>query len=146
MAVPNTNTFLLSDVRSELSLPSTTSLVACFSAAVSSRFDPAYSGSKDGLLNFRNYGATVINTFEIYNTTSYSMASNACSMAGPFNQFLFHSGSASVPSAGDILYTDSGMTSIFVGNSNYYKISVSSVNYAIRISPTGEVMEAATLC
>lgn len=55
MAVPNTNTFSLEDVRVELGLGATTSLSACFSSADPSGFDAAYSGSKDRLSNFRNY-------------------------------------------------------------------------------------------
>lgn len=55
MAVPNTNTFTLENVRTEIGLGSTTSLEACFSNAVAWGFDPAYEGSKNSLLNFRNY-------------------------------------------------------------------------------------------
>ena len=57
MAVPDTTNFSLNDVRNELGLGSTTSLSACFSAAVDSLFDPMHKGSKDRLSNFRNYGA-----------------------------------------------------------------------------------------
>ncbi len=52
MAVPNTNTFSLQDVVDEIN-PTTDDLVDCFADAVASKFDPAYSGSKDNLLNFR---------------------------------------------------------------------------------------------
>lgn len=58
MAVPNTTTFSLNDVRNELGLGSTASLSACFNAAVDAQFDSAYKGIKDRLSNFRNYGAT----------------------------------------------------------------------------------------
>jgi len=58
MAVPNTNTFSLNDVRNELGLGSTASLSACFAAASDSQFDATYKGAKDRLSNFRNYGAT----------------------------------------------------------------------------------------
>ncbi len=57
MAVPNTNTFSLQDVVDEIN-PTTDDLVDCFADAVASKFDPAYSGSKDNLLNFRNYDNT----------------------------------------------------------------------------------------
>ncbi|MBW8242513.1 BACON domain-containing protein [Muricauda oceani] len=59
MAVPNTNTFSLNDVRVELGLGTTASLSACFAAAVESQFDDTYKGAKDRLSNFRNYGAFV---------------------------------------------------------------------------------------
>lgn len=57
MAIPNTNTFSLNDVRVELGLGATTDLVACFSAAEEGLFDPTYQGSKNELNDFRNYGA-----------------------------------------------------------------------------------------
>ncbi len=55
MAVPNTNTFKLTDVTSEIGLSSTASLQDCFDNAIDGGFDPAYSGSKDRQSNFRNY-------------------------------------------------------------------------------------------
>lgn len=58
MAVPDTTTFSLNDVRLELGLGSTTSLQSCFLAANPAFFDPTYEGSKNSLLNFRNYGAS----------------------------------------------------------------------------------------
>ena len=57
MAVPNTNTFSLKNVQTELSLPTTTDLSTCFKTAVAGEFDPKYSGSKNSLYNFRNYGS-----------------------------------------------------------------------------------------
>lgn len=56
MAVPNNDTFEMQDVRTELGLPFNTSLLTAFSAADNAKFDPAYSGLKNSLLNFRNYG------------------------------------------------------------------------------------------
>ena len=55
MAVLDTNTFSLQDVVDEIN-PTTDDLVDCFADAVASSFDPNYSGSKNQLLNFRNYG------------------------------------------------------------------------------------------
>ena len=56
MAVPNTTTFTLQNVVNEVN-PTTDDLVDCFSDANPADFDPAYEGSKNSLLNFRNYGA-----------------------------------------------------------------------------------------
>ena len=56
MSVPNTDTFSLQDVIDEVN-PTTDDLVDCFADAIAGNFDPAYEGSKDRLLNFRNYGA-----------------------------------------------------------------------------------------
>ena len=59
MGVPNTTTFSLQDVVDEIK-PTTDDLVDCFADAVSGSFDPSYEGSKNALLNFRNYGATPV--------------------------------------------------------------------------------------
>ena len=56
MAVPDTTTFSLQDVVNEVN-PTTDDLVCCFSEADDGSFDDNYSGSKNSLLNFRNYGA-----------------------------------------------------------------------------------------
>ena len=63
MAVPDTNTFSLQDVVDEVN-PATEDLQACFAAAVDWKFDPAYKGDKDNLLNFRNYGGNKIADIE----------------------------------------------------------------------------------
>ena len=55
MAVPDTTTFTLQDVVTDIS-PTTNDLLDCFADAERKRFDPAYSGTKTELLNFRNYG------------------------------------------------------------------------------------------
>lgn len=68
MAVPNTNTFSLQDVVDEVN-PTTDDLVDCFADAIASKFDSAYSGSKNQLLNFRNYGASG-NLLEVATTSS----------------------------------------------------------------------------
>jgi hypothetical protein len=56
MSVPNTTTFTLQDVVDEIN-PTTDDLVDCFADANSDLFDSTYEGSKNGLLNFRNYNA-----------------------------------------------------------------------------------------
>lgn len=55
MSVPNTTTFTLQDVVDEINAAGVDSLTECFSAANNAGFDPLYEGSKDNLLNFRNY-------------------------------------------------------------------------------------------
>lgn len=52
--VPNTNTFGMSDVKT---VTGRSNLRDAFTYATASYFDSAYSGSKDRLSNFRNYGA-----------------------------------------------------------------------------------------
>lgn len=55
--VPNTATFSLSDVTTTIfgDASAGRNLSSCFTSANSAYFDPAYSGSKNSLLNFRNY-------------------------------------------------------------------------------------------
>lgn len=78
MAVPDTTNFTLENVCDELSLIGLNrNLVQCFESAVSGQFDPAYSGSKNSLLNFRNYG-NVVATTEIFLGTS-ATSLGACS-------------------------------------------------------------------
>ena len=57
MAVPNTNTFTLQNVIDVVN-PTSNDLADCFADAISNNFDATYSGSKNSLLNFRNYEAS----------------------------------------------------------------------------------------
>ena len=54
--VPNTTTFSLQDVVVEVN-PTTADLQDCFNDATDSYFNSSYSGSKNSLLNFRDYGS-----------------------------------------------------------------------------------------
>ena len=54
--VPDTTTFSLRDVCDVVQPSGGDTLVDCFNEAVSGLFDANYSGSKNSLLNFRNYG------------------------------------------------------------------------------------------
>lgn len=62
MGVPNNDTFNLQDVCDEIygNHVAGRNLSDCFTSAIAARFDPAYSGSKNSLLNFRNYHLPVI--------------------------------------------------------------------------------------
>ena len=56
MAIPNTNTFSLQDVVTEIGLSgSKAKLADCFASARSSGFVSSYKGVKDRLSNFRGY-------------------------------------------------------------------------------------------
>ena len=68
MAVPNTTTFALQDVVDEVN-PTTDDLADCFADATSSSFDSNYSGDKNNLLNFRNYGGTQTTTLTVAQST-----------------------------------------------------------------------------
>lgn len=67
MAVPNTTTFTLMDVRTEISNGgggTATSLLDAFSRSNDSGFDINYKGSKNQLLNFRNYTHNTTTTYQ----------------------------------------------------------------------------------
>lgn len=71
--VPNTDTFSFLDVKNEIESnggATTNSLVDAFANANASGFDPAYEGSKNSLLNFRNYGHCAVNFNQSFSTTT----------------------------------------------------------------------------
>ena len=68
--VPNTATFSLQDV---VNVVGGTSLSAAFTNALDAKFDPTYKGSKNNLLNFRNYDTARGTTY----TLSISPTSHA---------------------------------------------------------------------
>ncbi|WP_136465533.1 hypothetical protein [Flagellimonas onchidii] len=85
MAVPNTTNFTLQDVIDELP-NSQDDLLECFAESNDASFDSAYKGSKNQLLNFRNYdhfrGFGTKQQTVGYSTSSASSACNA-------TQFVF---------------------------------------------------------
>src|SRR5690606_4436084 len=81
--VPDTNTFSFTDVKDEIENnggATTNSLVDAFTNANDAGFDPAYEGSKNALLNFRNY--THIPFYETGD--SYDFSSQTASGRGIF--------------------------------------------------------------
>jgi len=109
MAIPNTNSgWSLNTVRVELGLATNTSLTACITAAnAQGGWDPVYSGSKNSLLNFRNFVAPT--TQEFYLTINSPKGSLAC---GNFaDNVAYHNGaSSSVASLGDTIYSNASGT------------------------------------
>ncbi len=123
MGVPNTSTFSLQDVVNEVN-PTTDDLVDSFADAVASKFDSTYSGSKNQLLNFRNYGAVSLTQFSIDNSASYGNVTTACSLGNSSNlRNLWHNGSGTYPSVGDTIYQDSAGLYTFT-SPNYWFIPV----------------------
>jgi hypothetical protein len=107
MAVPNTNSgWSLNTVRAELGLATNTSLTACITAGNSQGgWDPVYSGSKNSLLNFRNYGANQ----QFYLTVNTPKSSLACN--GYADNIAYHNGtSGSVADLGDTVYSNASWT------------------------------------
>jgi len=135
MGVPNTTTFTLQNVVTEVN-PTTDDLVDCFADAVASKFDSAYEGSKNQLLNFRNYGA--VTAF----TTTLNPASNAkggCAAIG--NTTRYHDGSGTYPVVGDHVSNTSAGTGI-PSNGYYNYTSTGVITYVL----TTGVVTALTAC
>tara|TARA_R110000822_G_scaffold73853_19_gene177668 strand:- start:532 stop:972 length:441 start_codon:yes stop_codon:yes gene_type:complete len=76
MAVPNTTTFTLQNVVDEIA-GTQTSLIACFADADPAGFDPLYEGSKNSLLNFRNYTDTPANVSIAPTNLNFSSAASS---------------------------------------------------------------------
>lgn len=89
MAVPNTNSFGLMEVFTELNKPDDSSLVGCFAAADDLDFDPAYKGAKDRLSNFRNYRR---NPGFVFYVKSIGSSTNASTFVLPIknNGFVYN--------------------------------------------------------
>lgn len=134
MAVPDTNTFSLQDVITELGLGATSSLANCFSAAQPGFYDPAYEGSKDRLSNFRNYGgggslAVSPNPFvlgqndnsaQIVNVLSDSSWTATVTMGGAWISIVGGAGSG-----------DGSFTALYTGGSNMGRVGT------IRVETSG---------
>jgi hypothetical protein len=107
MGVPNTTTFTLANVSHDLGLIVVTrNLVQCFSSASSGSFDPAYSGAKNNLLNFRNYG-NVVATTQIFLGRNATQAGACGAIPQSFYKLASQTGGFNTITR---LYTDTGGT------------------------------------
>jgi len=123
MGVPDTTTFTLQDVVTDIN-PTTDDLVDCFADASASGFDPAYSGSKNELLNFRNYNLSL--TSISGSTTNVGKPALGCTST--LDTTYYHDGAGIFPVVSDIVYTDSGGTTLLVGTYRTNSLTVSHVN------------------
>jgi hypothetical protein len=106
MGVPNTTTFSMQDVADFIdpptSTPSLSQLITDANSENPSLWDPTYSGSKNSLLNFRNYGA---------GPTSFTGSSGQNDFAFLCSQTTatsyWHNGAGAYPTTGDIVYINS---------------------------------------
>jgi len=127
MAVPNTTTFTLQNVEDEVN-PTTDDLVDCFADAVASKFDPNYEGSKNQLLNFRNYGA--LKSFE---TSANAAGKGVCSEK--ISVTRYHTGSGTYPAIGDgVFITSSGTGALSDG---WYKTEAPGMYFLTSNEVTG---------
>ena len=69
-SIPNTTTFSLLDVKNLLGCPFDQN--SCFIYSVDSYFDPTYKGSKNSLMNFRNYTEPFISVNNTYGIFHYN--------------------------------------------------------------------------
>jgi len=116
MAIPDTdNDWGLDDVITEV-VPTTDDLVDCFSDAIAAKFDATYEGSKNQLLNFRNYGAITLTSFSTSTTTQTSNR-NACGQTTPTTRY--HDGASFYPAINDTVWNTSAGTG--VPSNGYYK-------------------------
>ncbi|QQV89714.1 hypothetical protein Calle1_16 [Cellulophaga phage Calle_1] len=149
MSVPNTTTFDLKDVTTELGLSSNSSLQECFSVSSANGFDSSYAGSKNGLLNFRNYSnvTTETTTRIVMSNTGTSTLSNACSVLTT-SVFRYFRSTASYPRIGDIIYSDSNLNFPMNGLNDYFKFeyTTGTGSYLIRVSAQGQVVSSIALC
>lgn len=131
MGVPNTNTFTLQNVVDTVN-PTTDDLVDSFADAVASKFDSTYEGSKNQLLNFRNYdGVTLIAV-----TMSSGTSKDVCNETPNITRYTDGTDSSG-PVVGDVVYTNSTGTS-FLASGNY-KSQMGSSGSNVQIGSNGVV-------
>jgi len=131
MGVPNTTTFTLQNVVDVVN-PTTDDLVDSFADAVSSKFDSDYEGSKNQLLNFRNYdGVTLIAV-----TMSSGTSKDVCNETPNITRYTDGTDSSG-PVVGDVVYTNSTGTS-FLASGNY-KSQMGSSGSNVQIGSNGVV-------
>ena len=108
MGVPNTTTFTLQNVVDEID--NDDNLVGCFNDATASYFDSSYEGSKNQLLNFRNYGSQNALT-QFTGSSGQNDIKFLCSQSITTN--YWHNGSATYPQVNDNVYTNSNGSTSF---------------------------------
>jgi len=130
MGVPNTTTFTLQNVVDVID--NDDNLVGCFNDAVASKFDSDYEGSKNQLLNFRNYdGVTLIAV-----TMSSGTSKDVCNETPNITRYTDGT-NFDGPVVGDVVYTNSTGTS-FLASGNY-KSQMGSSGSNVQIGSNGVV-------
>lgn len=149
MAVPNTTTFTLDDVRLEVdpTKNNLNDLITVANAQSPSEWDSDYEGSKNSLLNFRNYGAEPTFTAFTMTTQKYFQTSNINCSDTTYTTY-YHDGTSSEPKLGDTIYEDSlGETphnGLFFGNDAWRVLSSSRTSVAV--SSNGVVTDTSFIC
>jgi hypothetical protein len=133
MGVPNTSTFTMQDVKRALDTLRT-SLVAFFKEADTSRFDPEYSGNKDSLLNFRNYGNLPIwNPVDAWGVESVFTYKN-CDRN--LDQVIYFRSTGTEPSIGDdVSSSNQSFVAVLPG---FWTVKTQGVNAILEIQMTSK--------
>tara|TARA_B110000977_G_scaffold52994_1_gene71997 strand:+ start:153 stop:602 length:450 start_codon:yes stop_codon:yes gene_type:complete len=140
MGVPNTTTFSMQDVSNTVdpSKSQLTQLITVANAQSTSLWDATYSGSKNSLLNFRNYGNSALTPFS---GSQYSTSTqDACSKL-PQNTF-YHNGVNIYPVSGNTLYLNGVVISANWIVSTY----ISSDNATVYQTNSNGVVISITYC
>jgi hypothetical protein len=116
MALPSSGQLSLNDIRVELQEAQANSSLGTLSN-LAGFTDP------DAVSEFYGYSYANYNTVSIINT-QYSSSKDACDDTGEDNLTLYFSGTGGTPACpatGDTLYTNSALTTVFNGGSNWYR-------------------------
>ncbi len=116
-SVPNTTTFDMDDVKTAVG--NYNNLADFFKFADSAQFDPLYSGNKDNLLNFRNYGnQPVWRLVNAYGSVS-TISSKFCGLKPNVTLYWFGANSACI-NIGDLICQNSSGSSCRLKTGYYY--------------------------
>jgi hypothetical protein len=118
--VPDTNTFSLQDVVNVVN-PATGDLISCNNNSIAEYFDARYSGDKNSLYNFRNYGFDPVSSTSTTTTTSTTSTSTSTTTLQPLD-FAINSSCTYYPDTLTI------STSSYVGGSGVYYAGTSIFN------------------
>ena len=126
MGVPNTTTFTLQNVVDEID--NDDNLVGCFNDATASYFDSSYEGSKNQLLNFRNYGSQNALT-QFTGSSGQNDIKFLCAQSTTTN--YWHNGAYQYPTVNDDVYTNSTGTTSFAST---YMLTSANGGYSLTCS------------
>ena len=156
MAIPDTNTFTLQQVVNEVGPPVGDTLVDSFNESNNLLFDVGYNpnsfGTKNNMLNFRNYGNVSLGRKGFSRTIDdYPTAGAACNgvdVLGFDNNTTvsYHTGTGTIPAVGDTVFLAStGSAKLFVSGRYWGAFSDRSyTSVTFRTNNAGVVQDVVT--
>jgi len=156
MAIPDTNTFTLQQVVNEIGPPVGDTLVDSFNESNNLLFDVGYNpnsfGTKNNMLNFRNYGNVSLGRKGFSRTTAnYPTAGAACNgvdVLGFDNNTTvsYHTGIGTIPAVGDTVFIAStGSAKLFTSGRYWGAFSDRSyTSVTFRTNNAGVVQDVVT--